>query len=97
MNWYRYPESRFLLSMPYFNVFHWFFKESMVQNVSFNWNATVLYVSHLRNVQNNETGPQCCLSLVESVMVLSPGGGGGNLKVLIASVDMLSLIRTAFV
>ena len=29
-------------------------------------------------------------------MLLSPGGGGGNLKVLIASVDMLSCIRTAF-
>ena len=29
-------------------------------------------------------------------MVLSPRGGGGNLKVLIASVDMLSCIRTAF-
>ena len=36
------------------------------------------------------------LSLVESVMVLNPGGGGVNLKVLIASVDMLSCIRTAF-
>ena len=42
MNWYRHPESRFLLSVPYFNVFRWFFKESMVQNVSLNWNATVL-------------------------------------------------------
>ena len=47
-------------------------------------------------MQNNETGLQCCLSLVKSVMVLSPRGGGGNLKVLIASVDMLSCIRTAF-
>ena len=44
MNWYRHPnsESRFLLSVPYFNVFHLFFKESVVQNVSLNWNATVL-------------------------------------------------------
>ena len=44
MNWYRHPysESRFLLSVPSFNVFHWFFKESVVQNVSLNWNATVL-------------------------------------------------------
>ena len=29
-------------------------------------------------------------------MVLNPGWGGGNLKVLIASDDMLSCIRTAF-
>ena len=29
-------------------------------------------------------------------MALNPGGGGVNLKVLIASVDMLSCIRTAF-
>ena len=44
MNWYRHPssESRFLLSVTNFNVFHWFFKESVVQNVSLNWNATVL-------------------------------------------------------
>ena len=44
MNWYRHPynESKFLLSVPYFNVFHWFCKESMVQNISVNWNATVL-------------------------------------------------------
>ena len=44
MNLYRHPysESRFLLSLPYFNVFHCFFKESVVQNVSLNWNATVL-------------------------------------------------------
>ena len=44
MNWYRHPysESRFLLSVPYFNVFHWFFKEPVVQNVSVNWNAIVL-------------------------------------------------------
>ena len=44
MNWYRHPysESRFLLSAPNFNVFHWFFKESVVQNISVNWNATVL-------------------------------------------------------
>ena len=36
MNWYRhlYSESRFLLSVPYFNVFHWFSKKSVVQNVS---------------------------------------------------------------
>ena len=34
--------------------------------------------------------------VAESVMVLNPGGGGGNLKVLIASDDMLSSIRTAF-
>ena len=36
MNWYRHPysESIFLLSVPYFNVFHWFFNESVVQNVS---------------------------------------------------------------
>ena len=41
MNWYRHPfsESRFLLSVPYFNNFHWFFKESVVKNVSLNWNA----------------------------------------------------------
>ena len=36
------------------------------------------------------------LSLVESVLVLNLGGGGVNLKVLIASVDILSCIRTAF-
>ena len=44
MNWYRHPysESRFLLSVPNFNVFHWFLKESVVQNISVNWNATVL-------------------------------------------------------
>ena len=44
MNWYShsYSESRFLLSVPNFNVFHWFFKESVVQNISVNWNATVL-------------------------------------------------------
>ena len=44
MNWYRHPYSErgFLLSVPYFNVFYWFFKESVVQNVSLNWNATVL-------------------------------------------------------
>ena len=44
MNWYRHPysDSRFLLSVPNFNVFHWFFKDSVVQNVSLNWNATVL-------------------------------------------------------
>ena len=45
MNWYHHPysESRFLLSvLQCFNVFHWFFKESVVQNVSLNWNATVL-------------------------------------------------------
>ena len=41
--------------------------------------------------KKNETGPQCCLSFVESVMVLSPGGGGANLKVLIASVDICFL------
>ena len=36
MNWYRHPysESRFLLSVAYFNVFHWYIKESVVQNVS---------------------------------------------------------------
>ena len=35
MNWYRhlYSESRFLLSVPYFNVFHKFFKGSLVQHV----------------------------------------------------------------
>ena len=44
MNWYRHPysESRILLSVPYSNVFHWFFEESVVQNVSLNWNDTVL-------------------------------------------------------
>ena len=44
MNWYRnpYSESRFLLSVPYFNVFHWLFRKPEVQNVSLNWNATVL-------------------------------------------------------
>ena len=40
MNWYRHPysESRILLSVPYFNVFHcvFFFKEPVVQNVSLN-------------------------------------------------------------
>ena len=38
MNWYRHPysESRFLLSVPYFIVFPWFFKEPEVQNVSLN-------------------------------------------------------------
>ena len=38
MNWYRhhFSESRFLLSVPYFNVFHWFLKESLVQHVSLN-------------------------------------------------------------
>ena len=43
MNWYRhsYSERRILLSVN-FNVLHWFFKESLVQNVSVNWNATVL-------------------------------------------------------
>ena len=44
MNWYRHPysESRLLLAVPYFNVFHRFFKESVAQNVSLNWNVTVL-------------------------------------------------------
>ena len=39
MNWYRQPysESRFLHSVPYYNVFHRFFKESVVQNISVNW------------------------------------------------------------
>ena len=38
MNWYRHPysESRFLLSVPYFNVFQLLFKDSLVQNVSLN-------------------------------------------------------------
>ena len=38
MDGYRHPysESRVLLSVPYFNVFHWFIKESVVKNVSLN-------------------------------------------------------------
>ena len=44
MNWYCHPDSecRFLLSIPYFNVSHWFYKESVEQIFSLNWNATVL-------------------------------------------------------
>ena len=44
MNWYRHPysESRFLRSVPYFNVFHWFFKDSVVHIFSLYWNATFL-------------------------------------------------------
>ena len=64
--------------MPSFNVYHRLFKESVVQHVSLN-----------RNVQNNDSGHRCCLSLVESVMVRIPGGVWSNLKVLIALVDML--------
>ena len=38
MNWYRHPysESKFLLSVPYFNVFPLVFQESVVQHVSLN-------------------------------------------------------------
>ena len=50
--------------------------------------------SHVSNVESNETGPRCCLSLVDSVMALISGGGGVNLKVLIVSVHTFSCIRT---
>ena len=45
MNWYRHPysESRYLLSLPNFNVFRWFFQGSMVQqHVLLNWNSVLL-------------------------------------------------------